>query len=276
MWDRRRRRLPDTVQMVNKCVVFAVKVYFMARYFCKHGFCFNLKVLRDIARMVGLYITEISNIDSVNFTPEGNTNKNKWMNEWMNEWINEWRKEGRNEGMEWVCEYYCWSEWVCECEWVHWALGIVSDWMTKWASEWVSVNEYDNMKWNESGFRPLLCTYRLNWTRRTSWGWWDEWDDTARQTQDSKFKPWRSETEHATSRSRRLPTILSFRSGWERNIFVFFQAAETGKRTRNCSVKGNGANHYPRAPARMSMAGDISFAVFKCCATVIESSPLKG
>ena len=26
-------------------------------------------------------------------------------------------------------------------------------------------------KWNESGFRPPLCTYRLNWARRTSWGW---------------------------------------------------------------------------------------------------------
>ena len=33
-------------------------------------------------------------------------------------------------------------------------------------------------KWNESGFRPPLCTYRLNWARRTSWGWWDDWDDT--------------------------------------------------------------------------------------------------
>ena len=29
-------------------------------------------------------------------------------------------------------------------------------------------------KWNESGFRPPLCTYRLNWARRTSWGWWDD------------------------------------------------------------------------------------------------------
>ena len=63
-------------------------------------------------------------------------------------------------------------------------------------------------KWNESGFRPPLCTYRLNWARRTSWGWWDDWDDTVLQTQDSKFEPWRSEAEHATSRSRRLPTIL--------------------------------------------------------------------
>ena len=42
-------------------------------------------------------------------------------------------------------------------------------------------------KWNESGFRPPLCTYRLYWARRTSWGWWDDWDDTVLQTQDSKF-----------------------------------------------------------------------------------------
>ena len=33
---------------------------------------------------------------------------------------------------------------------------------------------------------------------------------TVLQTQDSKFESWRSEVEHATSRSRRLPTILSF------------------------------------------------------------------
>ena len=82
-------------------------------------------------------------------------------------------------------------------------------------------------KWNESGFRPPLCTYRLNWARRTSWGWWDDWDDTVLQTQDSKFEPWRSEAEHATSRTRRLPTILTFTRGWGRNIFCFFQTAET-------------------------------------------------
>ena len=105
------------------------------------------------------------------------------------------------------------------------------------------------MKWNESGFRPLLSTYGLNWAMRTFRGWWDKWDDTALQTQNSKFEPWRSEVEHATSRSRRLPTILSFTSGWGRNIFWFLQTAETGKRTPNSSVKGSGANHYPRAPA---------------------------
>ena len=57
------------------------------------------------------------------------------------------------------------------------------------------VNE---MKWNEWSFMPPLCTYRLNWVRRTSWGWWDEWDDTALKTQDSKFEPRKSEAERAT------------------------------------------------------------------------------
>ena len=105
------------------------------------------------------------------------------------------------------------------------------------------------MKWNESGHRPPLCTYRLNWARRTSWGWWDDWDDTVLQTQDSKFEHWRSEAQHATSRSQRLPTILTFTREWGRNIFCFFQTAEIGDRTPNSGVKGNGANHYPRAPA---------------------------
>ena len=107
----------------------------------------------------------------------------------------------------------------------------------------------NDRKWNESGFRPPLRTYRLNWARRTSWGWWDDWDDTVLQTQDSKFEPWRSEAEHATSRSRRLPAILTFTRGWGRNIFCFFQTAETGNRTPNSGVKGSDANHYPRAPA---------------------------
>ena len=44
--------------------------------------------------------------------------------------------------------------------------------------------------------------------------------------------------------SRSLPA--SFTSGWGRNFF--FQTAETGIRTSNSSMKGNGANHYPRAP----------------------------
>ena len=94
-----------------------------------------------------------------------------------------------------------------------------------------------SVKWNESGFRPLLCTYRLNWARRTSWGWWDDWDDTVLQTQDSKFEPWRSEAEHATSRSRRLPTILTFTRGWGRNNFVSFKPPRPGTEPRTLAWK---------------------------------------
>ena len=93
------------------------------------------------------------------------------------------------------------------------------------------------MKWNESGFRPPLCTYRLNWARRTSWGWWDDWDDTVLQTQDSKFEPWRSEAEHATSRSQRLPTILTFTRGWGRNIFVSLKPPRPGTEPRTLAWK---------------------------------------
>ena len=93
------------------------------------------------------------------------------------------------------------------------------------------------MKWNESGVRPPLCTYRLNWARRTSWGWWDEWYDTVLQTQDSKFELWRSEAEHATSRSRRLPAILTFTRGWGRNIFVSFKPPRPGTEHRTLAWK---------------------------------------
>ena len=89
----------------------------------------------------------------------------------------------------------------------------------------------------KSGFRPLLFTYRLNWARGTSWGWWDEWDDTALQTQDSKFKPWRSEAEHATSRSRRLQTIPSFTSRWGRNICISFKSLKPGNEPRTLAWK---------------------------------------
>ena len=96
---------------------------------------------------------------------------------------------------------------------------------------------YVKKKWNESGFRPSLCTYRLNWARRTSWGWWDDRDNTVLQIQDSKFEPWRSEAEHATCRSRRLPTILTFTRGWGRNNFVSFKPPWPGTEPRTPAWK---------------------------------------
>ena len=98
--------------------------------------------------------------------------------------------------------------------------------------------QHDSKKWNKSGFRPPLCTYRLNWARKTSWGWWDDWDDTVLQTQDSKFGPWRSEAEQATSRSLRLPTILTFTRGWGGNFFfVSFKPPRPGTEPRTLAWK---------------------------------------
>ena len=110
-------------------------------------------------------------------------------------------------------------------------------------------NNVKYRKWNESGFRPPLCTYRLNWARRTS-----EDGEMIEMTLSSrhrirKLSPGGLGAEHATYRSRRLHTIPTFTRGWGRNIFCCFQTAETGNRTPNSGVKGSGANHYLRAPA---------------------------
>ena len=91
--------------------------------------------------------------------------------------------------------------------------------------------------------------YRLNWARRTSRGWCNEWDDTALQTQDSKFEPWWSEAEHATSRSRRLPTILNFYECGE-ETFCFFETLrpEWDTNTRSPTFQAGSFNHCTRTP----------------------------
>ena len=65
--------------------------------------------------------------------------------------------------------------------------------------------------------------------------WWDEWDDTALQTQDSKFEPCRSEAEHATSRSWRLPTILYLNEWAGKKHFVSLKLED--KQLTNAGVQ---------------------------------------
>ena len=131
-------------------------------------------------------------------------------------------------------------------------------------------NSQYKMKWNESGFRPPLCTYRLNWARRTSWGWWDDWDDTVLQTQNSKFEPWRSEAEHATSRSRRLPTILTFTRGWGRNISVSFKPPRPGTEPRalawRAAVLTTTLGPPPNSQYNVSLLS-------QCWASVVDGGP---
>ena len=95
---------------------------------------------------------------------------------------------------------------------------------------------------NEFGLKRPLCTYKLNWARRTSWWWWDEWDDTGLQTQHSKFKPWRSKAELATSQSQRLSTILNLHEWAARVGFepATFQTCSFNYCTRPPALTGPG------------------------------------
>ena len=104
-------------------------------------------------------------------------------------------------------------------------------------------------KWNESGFRPPLCTYRLNWARRNllrmvRWLRWHCPPDTGFEIR--ALAVW--------GRARYLsvteaPHNTNFHTWMGKKQFCFFQTAETGNRTPDSGVKGSGANHYPRAPA---------------------------
>ena len=119
------------------------------------------------------------------------------------------------------------------------------------------------MKWNESGFRPPLCTYRLNWARRTSWGWWDEWDDTGFEIR--ALAVW--------GRARYLsvteaPHNTEFHTWMGKKHFCLFQTAETGNRTPNSGVKG--AKHYPRAPALLILKITALSLVIGCIHAIIH------
>ena len=120
-----------------------------------------------------------------------------------------------------------------------------------------SRTSYD-MKWNESGFRPPLCTYRLNWARRTSWGWWDDEMTLSsrhriRNSSPGGLRPSTLPLGHGGSPQYWLShvdgeeTFLFLQTAESGNCLL--SIAESGNRTPNSGVKGSGANHYPRAPA---------------------------
>ena len=101
-----------------------------------------------------------------------------------------------------------------------------------------------------NGVLGHLCAYRLNWARRTSWGWWYKWDDTELKTQDSKLEPWWSEAEHATPRPRRLSTILILYESTGKKHFVSlkFEGQSGGSSPRSPTFQAGSFNHCTRAP----------------------------
>ena len=116
------------------------------------------------------------------------------------------------------------------------------------------------MTWNKWCCRSPLCTCRLNWARRTSWRWWDEWDDTALQTQNSEFEPWRSEAEHAASRSWRLPTTSNIHE-WagKKHVVSSKLKCQNGIRARDLRLSKQAASTTtPRPLPHSVIAGCIS------------------
>ena len=107
---------------------------------------------------------------------------------------------------------------------------VTSEFMGRWKSQFQRIYAKLGYYWETSrsaklefplcfgGFRPPLCTYRLNWIRRTSWGWWDEWDDTALKTQDSKgLRPSTQPVGHGGS-----PQYWIFTSAQGRNVLFLW------------------------------------------------------
>ena len=110
-----------------------------------------------------------------------------------------------------------------------------------------------------------LCTCRLNWAKRTSSGRLDDWDDTALRTQNSKFEPWRSEVEHATSQSRKLPTILNLYEWAEKKRSVSLKLeCQSGVRARDIRLsKQTALTTLPEPPPRCSAADSSNCLLLK-------------
>ena len=98
-------------------------------------------------------------------------------------------------------------------------------------------------------FRPPLCTYRLNYARITSWGWWDESDNLDLQTQDSKYEPWPSITDS--------PQYWIFTSELGRNI-CFFESwmPERGTSPHTSTSRQAALTTIHQAPANLQRWGD--------------------
>ena len=126
---------------------------------------------------------------------------------------------------------------------------LVNRWMNVWINEW--------------GFSPPLCTYRLNWVRRTSWGWWDEWDGTALQI--SKFEPWGSVSDLSTSRSLRLSTILNHYEWAGRKHSVSLKLAslnlgcQRGVQTRDLGLPSRQLHLGPRSSKKKTATKQYSY-----------------
>ena len=137
---------------------------------------------------------------------------------------------------------------------------------------WNKPSSKHALKWNEWGLRPPLRTCRLNWAKGASW---DESDDTALQTQNLKFDPLRSEAEHATSWSQRLPTILNIYKWAEKKHVVSLKLeCQSGSNPRSPTFQAGSFNHCTSPPPPTSQQTRYIYPMFdQCWPTVYDVGP---
>ena len=95
---------------------------------------------------------------------------------------------------------------------------------------------------------PPLCSYRLSWSKRTSWEWWDEWGDTVLQTQGIRalaggLRPTTLPLGHGGS-----PQYSIFASERGRNIFFKCQSKERARDlwlSKQAALTLHQSHHFP-------------------------------
>ena len=97
--------------------------------------------------------------------------------------------------------------------------------------------DVNKIKWN-------VRSPKLNWARRISWRWWDEWDHTALQTQESKFEP--------------CPSILPLGHGAPPPIVLIFY--EWARKKKIVSLKPEGKSWVRTHDLRLSKQAALTTA----------------
>ena len=110
------------------------------------------------------------------------------------------------------------------------------------------------MKWN--GGLGHLCAhnYRLNGAWVTSWWWWDEWDDTALQTQDSNIGGLRPSSLLLGHRGSPQYWIFYERTGKKHSVSLKLEC-QSGERARDLRLSKQAALTTAPGPPPLTCVG---------------------
>ena len=91
-------------------------------------------------------------------------------------------------------------------------------------------------------FERIIQLHRNDMKTKRTACWGDGCDDSALQTQDTKFEPWRSKAEQSTSRSHRFPAIVNHYEWAGKKHFVSLKLeGQSGVRARDLRLSKQAA-----------------------------------